>query len=351
MSKKIKSNKSWFSRLFSFTEEIAMDLGTANSIIIHNDKIVVDEPSVVAIENKTDRLRAVGTEAYQMEGKEPPGLRTVRPLRDGAIADFQAAEAMIRGMVKMVGSKRWKFTPSLRMVVCIPSGSTEVEIRAVRDSSEHVGGRDVYMIYEPMAAALGIGLDVEAPEGNMIVDIGGGSTEIAVISLGGIVSNKSIRLAGNDLTADIMEYMGRVHNLKVGRTMAELIKINVGSALPVLDNPPEPFIVTGPNRMTALPMQVPVTYEEISKCIENTITKMEDAVLEALAQTPPELYADIVRNGIYLAGGGALLRGLAKRFTDKIGIEFKIAEDPLHAVAKGTGVALKNINRFSFLIR
>ena len=351
MSKKIKSNKSWFSRLFSFTEEIAMDLGTANSIIIHNDKIVVDEPSVVAIENKTDRLRAVGTEAYQMEGKEPPGLRTVRPLRDGAIADFQAAEAMIRGMVEMVGSKRWKFTPSLRMVVCIPSGSTEVEIRAVRDSSEHAGGRDVYMIYEPMAAALGIGLDVEAPEGNMIVDIGGGSTEIAVISLGGIVSNKSIRLAGNDLTADIMEYMGRVHNLKVGRTMAELIKINVGSALPVLDNPPEPFIVTGPNRMTALPMQVPVTYEEISKCIENTITKMEDAVLEALAQTPPELYADIVRNGIYLAGGGALLRGLAKRFTDKIGIEFKIAEDPLHAVAKGTGVALKNINRFSFLIR
>lgn len=353
MTTKVKSNKSWFSRLFSFTQEIAMDLGTANSIIIHNDKIVVEEPSIVAIENKTDRLRAVGTEAHLMEGKEPPGLRTVRPLRDGAIADFQAAEAMIRGMVKMVGSKRWKFTPSLRMVVCIPSGSTEVEIRAVRDSSEHAGGRDVYMIYEPMAAALGIGLDVEAPEGNMIVDIGGGSTEIAVISLGGIVSNKSIRLAGNDLTADIMEYMGRVHNLKVGRHMAEQIKINVGSALSELPEgeAPEPFIVTGPNRMTALPMQVPVTYQEVSKCIEASISKMEDAVLEALAQTPPELYADIVRNGIYLAGGGALLRGLAKRFSDKMGIEFKIAEDPLRAVAKGTGVALKNINRFSFLIR
>lgn len=242
--------------LFSFTQEIAMDLGTANSIIIHNDKIVVDEPSVVAIENKTDKLLAVGTPAHLMEGKEPPGIRTIRPLRDGVIADFNAAEQMIRGMVKMVSSKRRWFSPSLRMVVCIPSGSTEVEIRAVRDSSEHAGGRDVYMIYEPMAAALGIGLDVEAPEGNMIVDIGGGSTEIAVISLGGIVSNKSIRLAGNDLTTDIQEHMGRVHNLKVGATMAEQIKINVGSALPVLDNPPEPYIVRGPNRMSALPMEV-----------------------------------------------------------------------------------------------
>lgn len=337
--------------LFSFTQEIAMDLGTANSIIIHNDKIVVDQPSVVAVENKTDKLLAVGTPAHQMEGKEPPGIRTIRPLRDGVIADFNAAEMMIRGMVKMVSSKRRWFSPSLRMVVCIPSGSTEVEIRAVRDSSEHAGGRDVYMIYEPMAAALGIGIDVEAPEGNMIVDIGGGSTEIAVISLGGIVCNRSIRIAGNDLTADIQDHMGRVHNLKVGSTMAEQIKINVGSALPVLDNPPEPFVVTGPNRMTALPMEVPVSYEEISHCIEKSIAKMEAAVLAALDQTPPELYADIVRNGIYLAGGGALLRGLAKRFTDKMRIEFKIAEDPLHAVAKGTGIALKNISRFKFLIR
>lgn len=328
-----------------------MDLGTANSIIIHNDKIVVDQPSVVAIENKTDKLLAVGETAHQMEGKEPPGIRTIRPLRDGVIADFNAAEQMIRGMVKMVSSKRRWFTPALRMVVCIPSGSTEVEIRAVRDSSEHAGGRDVYMIYEPMAAALGIGLDVVAPNGNMIVDIGGGSTEIAVISLGGIVSNKSIRLAGNDLTTDIQEHMARVHNLKVGVPMAEQIKINVGSALPTLENPPEPYVVRGPNKMTSLPMEVPVTHEEISHCIDKTISKMETAILDALEQTPPELYADVVENGIYLAGGGALLRGLAKRFTDKFRIEFKVAEDPLHAVAKGTGVALKNINRFSFLIR
>lgn len=337
--------------LFSFTQEIAMDLGTANSIIIHNDKIVVDEPSVVAIENKTDKVLAVGTVAHQMEGHEPPHIRTIRPLRDGVIADFDAAEQMIRGMVKMVSSKRRWFSPSLRMVVCIPSGSTEVEVRAVRDSSEHAGGRDVYMIYEPMAAALGIGLDVEAPDGNMIVDIGGGSTEIAVMSLGGIVCNKSIRIAGNDLTADIQEHMGRVHNMKVGTRTAERIKINVGSALPELEEAPEPYIVEGPNRMTSLPMAVPVTYEEISHCIDKTIIKIENAILAALEQTPPELYADIVHNGIYLAGGGALLRGLAKRLTDKIRIEFKVADDPLHAVAKGTGIALKNINRFSFLIR
>lgn len=337
--------------LFSFTQEIAMDLGTANSIIIQNDKIVVNEPSVVAIETKTEKVLAVGTNARQMEGKEPPGIRTIRPLRDGVIADFNAAEQMIRGLVKLVTKKSWFAPPSLRMVVCIPSGSTEVEIRAVRDSSEKANGRDVYLIYEPMAAALGIGLDVEAPEGNMIVDIGGGTTEIAVISLGGLVSNKSIRVAGDDLTADIQDHMSRVHNLKVGPAMAERIKINVGSALTELENPPEDFIVRGPNKMTALPMEVPVSYQEVSHCIEKTISKMEAAILSALEQTPPELYADIVKNGIYLAGGGALLRGLDKRLTDKIGIKFHVAEDPLLAVAKGTGVALKNINKFSFLIR
>lgn len=336
---------------FSFTQEIAVDLGTANTIIIHNDKIVIDEPSVVALDAKSGKLIAVGERARQMRGKTHENIHTVRPLRDGVIADFNAAELMIRGLVKMVSSKNHWFSPSLRMVVCIPSGSTEVEIRAVRDSSEHAGGRDVYMIQEPMAAALGIGLDVEAPEGNMIVDIGGGSTEIAVISLGGIVSNKSIRIAGDDLTDDIQEHMRRAHNVKVGERTAELIKINVGSALTELENPPEDYIVHGPNQMTALPMEVPVSYQEISHCIEKSISKIEAAVLSALEQTPPELYSDIVKNGIYLAGGGAMLRGLDKRLTDKIGIQFHIAEDPSHAVAKGTGVALKNINRFSFLIR
>ena len=339
--------------LFSFTQEIAMDLGTANSIIIHKDKIVVDEPSVVAMDVKSGKPIAVGTTAHLMEGKESPGIRTVRPMIDGVIADFNAAEHMIRGLVKMVSSKRRWFSPSLRMVVCIPSGSTEVELRAVRDSSEHAGGRDVYMIYEPMAAALGIGLDVEAPEGNMIVDIGGGSTEIAVISLGGIVTNKSIRIAGNELTADIQDHMERVHSVKVGPTLAERIKLAVGSALPELeaDEAPEDFIVHGPNRMTADPMTVPVSYHEIAHCIDSTIQKMEDAIKAALQQTPPELYGDIMRNGIYLTGGGALLHGLARRLSDKIGIPFIVAEEPLHSVALGTGVALKNINRFSFLMK
>ena len=337
--------------LFSLTKEISIDLGTANTLIIHNDKIVINEPSIVALDTKTNKLIAVGERARQMQGKEHEGIRTVRPLRKGVIADFNAAELMIRGFVKKLSSKSNWFSPSLRMVVGIPSGSTEVEIRAGRDSSEHAQGRDVYMIYEPMAAALGIGLDVEAPQGNMVVDIGGGTSEIAVISLGGIVCNKSIQIAGDDFTEDIQEHMRRAHNVKVGERMAELIKINVGSALTELENPPEDFIVHGPNQMTALPMEIPVSYQEISHCIEKSISKIEAAVLGALEQTPPELYADIVKNGIYLTGGGALLRGLDKRLTDKIGIQFHIAEDPLLAVAKGTGVALKNINRFSFLIR
>jgi rod shape-determining protein MreB len=340
--------------LFSFTREIAMDLGTANTIIIHNDKIVVDEPSVVALERKTDKLIAIGEKARQMHGKTHEDIRTVRPLRDGVIADFSAAEKMMRGMIEMaVSNNSWfsLFPPALKMVVCIPSGSTEVEIRAVRDSAEHAGGREVYMIFEPMAAAIGIGLDVESAEGNMIVDIGGGTTEIAVISLGGIVSNMSIRVAGDDLTDDVVEFMGRQHNIKIGERTAELIKINVGSALTNLDNPPDDYVVRGPNRMTALPMEVPVSYQEIAHCMDKTISKIEAAVLRALEQTPPELYSDIVKSGIYLAGGGALLRGLDKRLTNKIGIPFLIADDPLHAVARGTGIALKNTDRFSFLRR
>ena len=286
-----------------------------------------------------------------MQGKTHSNLKTIRPLRDGVIADFNAAEQMIRGMIKMMNPKSRFFAPSLRMVICIPSGSTEVEIRAVRDSAEHAGGRDVYMIYEPMAAAIGIGLDVEAPEGNMVVDIGGGTTEIAVISLGGLVTNKSIRIAGDDLTADIMEYMRHQHNIKIGERTAEEIKINVGSALSQLENPPADYIIQGPNQMTALPIEVPVSYQEISHCLEKSIAKIETAILSALEQTTPELYSDIVYKGIWLAGGGALLRGLAKRFTDKINIQFHVAEDPLRAVARGTGIALKNVNKFYFLIR
>jgi len=337
--------------IFSFTQEIAMDLGTANTIITQNGKIIVDEPSIVALDRRTDKLIAVGEKARQMHGKTPENIKTVRPLRDGVIADFYAAEQMMRGLIKMATSRQKLFSPNLRMVISVPSGSTEVELRAVRDSAEHAGGRDVYMLYEPMAAALGIGIDVEAPEGNMIVDIGGGTTEIAIISLGGIVANKSIRIAGDDFTADIQEYMRRQHNIRVGERTAEMIKINVGSALTELENPPEDYIVHGPNQMTALPMEVPVSYQEIAHCLEKSISKVEMAVLSALEQTPPELYSDVVRRGVYLAGGGALLRGLAKRLSDKINIQFNVAEDPLHAVAHGTGIALKNVDKFNFLIR
>lgn len=337
--------------LFSFlTQELAIDLGTANTIILYNDKIVVDQPSIVAIDHSTGKMIAIGEQARAMHGKTHENIKTIRPLRDGVIADFNAAEQMIRGMINMINTKNPIFTPSLRMVIGIPSGSTEVEIRAVRDSAEHAGGRDVYLIYEPMAAALGIGLDVMAPEGSMVVDIGGGTTEIAVIALGGIVCNKSVRIAGDGFTADIQAYMRQQHNVKIGERTAEDIKINVGSALPDLDNPPADFIVRGPNLMTALPIEVPVSYQEIAYCLDKSLSKIESAIFNVLEQTPPELYADIVRKGIYLAGGGALLRGLDKRLTEKVNIPFHVAEDPLHAVARGTSIALKNLT-FPFLMR
>ncbi len=338
--------------LFSFlTQEIAIDLGTANTIIIHNDKVVVNEPSIVAIDQHTSKLIAIGEKARQMHGKTHENIKTIRPLRDGVIADFDAAEQMIRGMIKMINTRPKMFTPALKMVVCIPSGATEVERRAVRDSSEHAGGRDVYMIYEPMAAAIGIGIDVEAPEGSMVVDIGGGTTEIAVIALGGIVCNESIRIAGDGFTADIQAYMRHQHNIKIGERTAEDVKINVGSSLPDLDDPPEDYVVRGPNLMTAMPIEVPVSYQEIAHCLDKSISKIETSILAVLEQTPPELYADVVNRGIYMAGGGSLLRGMSKRFTDKINIPFHLAEDPLQAIARGTGIALKNVDKFSFLMR
>ena len=337
---------------FSLTQDIAMDLGTANTIITSNGRIVVDEPSVVAMDKVSNKMIAVGTKAKMMHEKTHENIRTCRPLRDGVIADFNACEQMMRGLIKMANSGRHLFTPSLRMVIGVPSGSTEVELRAVRDSAEHSGGRDVYLIFEPMAAAIGCGIDVEAPEGNMVVDIGGGSTEIAIISLGGIVCNNSIRVAGDDFTYDIQEYMSRQHNVKVSERMAERIKINVGSALADLGNEaPQDYVVHGPNRITALPMEINVGYQEIAMCIDKSLAKIEAAVLQALEHTPPELYADIVKNGIWLTGGGALLRGLDRRLTDKIKIPFHVDEDPLHSVAKGTGIALKNVNNYQFLMR
>lgn len=338
---------------FSFlTQELAIDLGTANTVIFQNDKIVLDEPSIVAIDIVTGKPIALGQKAKTMQGKENPKIKTVRPLKDGVIADFDAAEMMIRGFIKQINSTRKSlFQPNIKMVVGIPSGSTEVEKRAVRDSSEHAGGRNLYLIYEPMAAAVGIGLDVQAARGNMIVDIGGGTTEIAVISLGGIVVQDSIKVAGDVLTGDIMQFMRQQHNIKVGEGTAEQIKIRVGSVLTKLEEEPEPMKVNGPNLMTAHPVEATVTYQEIATCLDKSIARIETGILHVLEQTPPELYSDIVEGGIYLSGGGALLRGLAKRLSDKVNIQFHVAEDPLRAVARGTCIALKHTDDFSFLMR
>lgn len=338
--------------LFSFfTQEIAIDLGTANTLIIYNDKIVVDEPSIIALSKETGKLIAIGEKARQMHGKTHEGIQVIRPLKDGVIADFNAAELMIRGMIKMIIPKGSFFTQSVKMVICVPSGSTEVEIRAVRDSSEHAGAREVYLIHEPIAAAIGIGIDVEAPEGNMIIDIGGGTTEIAVISLGGIVCNESMRIAGDEITLDIQNYMRHQYNLKIGERTAESIKINVGSAIAVIDDPPQNFIVRGPNQLTAMPIEISVSHKEISTCIDKSLLKIEAGILNVLEKTPPELYSDIVKNGIFLTGGGSLLRGLAKRFSAKLNLPFQVSEDPLRAIARGTGIALKNVDRFQFLIK
>lgn len=336
---------------FSFlTQELAVDLGTANTVILMNNKVVIDEPSIVAFDQKSGKIMAVGETARQMHEKTNQNIRTVRPLKDGVIADFDAAEQMIRGFVKMINNRRKLFTPSLKMVVCIPSGSTEVERRAVRDSSEHAGSKEVYIIFEPMAAALGIGIDVMQPFGNMIVDIGGGTAEIAVISLGGIVCSDSIRVAGDVFTTDIQQYMRQQYNLRVGERSAEQIKINVGAAIADLDQIPEPYIVKGPNILTSRPIEVAVTSQEIAHCLNKSIEKIEAAILNVLEQTPPELYFDIVNKGIFLTGGGALLKGLDKRLTEKFNIQFHIAENPLKAVARGTSIALKNLD-YPFLMR
>ncbi len=262
--------------LFSFlTKEIAIDLGTANSIIIHNDKVVVEEPSIVAIYRSTGEMLAVGKQAMMMHGKTHENIKTMRPLRDGVIADFKVAEAMIRAMIKMTETKKPLFPPSLRMVICIPSGITEVEERAVRDSCEQAGAKDVRLIHEPMAAAIGIGIDVLEPVGNMVIDVGGGTTEIAVIALGGIVCNKSIRIAGDDFNTDIMEYMRKQHNILIGERTAEKIKIEVGSALPELDNSPPDLAVHGRDMMTGVPKEINITYSEVAHCLDKSITKLK----------------------------------------------------------------------------
>ncbi|MCD7898587.1 MAG: rod shape-determining protein [Bacteroides sp.] len=337
-------------KLFKYTLDIAMDLGTANTIIICNDRIVVDEPSIVAINNTTGKLVALGDKAWQMYGKAHENIKTIRPLCNGVIASFSAAETLIKGLIRMIDKKTRWLTPSLRMVICIPSGSTNVEARAVRESAELAGGGEVYLIHEPMAAAVGIGLDVTAPSGNMIIDIGGGTCEITVIALGGIICSRSLTIAGDVFTSDIQNYIRRQYNIRIGERTAEEIKKRVGAVLIGLESPPENYVVYGSNPMSAAPVEVSVSYHEISHCLDRSISRIETAILQVMELTPPELYADIIRHGIYLTGGGALLRGLDKRLTDRFKIPFKIVDNPLHAVARGTGIVLKNMSEYPFLM-
>ncbi|MBZ9777985.1 rod shape-determining protein [Psychroflexus salinarum] len=333
------------------TEDIAIDLGTANTLIIHNDKVVVDSPSIVARDRLTGKIIAVGKEAAMMQGKTHENIKTVRPLKDGVIADFDASEQMISMFIKEIPAlKKRLFTPSLRMVICIPSGITEVEMRAVKDSAERVNGKEVYLIHEPMAAAIGIGVDIMQPKGNMIVDIGGGTTEIAVIALGGIVCDKSVKIAGDVFTNDIIYFMRTQHNLFIGERTAEKIKIQIGSATEDLETAPEDMSVQGRDLLTGKPKQVEISFREIAKALDKSILRIEDAVMETLSQTPPELAADIYNTGIYLAGGGSMLRGLDKRLSQKTDLPVYIAEDPLRAIVRGTGITLKDLERYKAVL-
>lgn len=334
-----------------FTQEIAIDLGTANTLIIHNNKIVIDQPSIVAIDRTTGKPIAVGEQAKLMQGKTHENIKTVRPLKDGVIADFHASEHMIKEFIKQIPGIRGRFIqPALRIVICIPSGITEVEKRAVKDSAQKVNAKEVKLIYEPMAAAIGAGIDVQSPEGNMIIDIGGGTTEIAVVALGGIVCDKSLKIAGDVFTNDIAYFLRSQYNLYIGERTAERIKIEIGSALEELDYPLEDIPVQGRDLITGKPKEIMVNYKEVFKALDKSLMRIEDAVLETLSLTPPELAADIYKTGIYLAGGGALLNGLADRIHRKTGLPVCVAEDPLRAVVRGTGIALKNINKFRFLM-
>ena len=334
-----------------WTEDIAIDLGTANTLIIHDGKVVIDSPSIVARDRTTGKIIATGRDASLMQGKTHENIKTIRPLKDGVIADFQASEEMIKEFVKSIPSIKKKiFAPSLRMVICIPSGITEVEKRAVRDSAIHMNAKEIYLIYEPMAAAIGVGIDIMEPRGNMIIDIGGGTTEIAVIALAGIVCDKSVKVAGDLFTNDIMYYMRTQHNLHVGETTAEKIKIQIGAATEDLETPPDDMLVQGRDLLSGKPKQVQVSYREIAKALDKSILRIEDAVMECLSSTPPELAADIYNTGIYMAGGGSMLRGLDKRLSRKTDLPVYIAEDPLRAVVRGTGIALKELEKYKSVL-
>lgn len=337
-----KSNLS-YSRLFS--KDIAIDLGTANTLIwVMGRGILVNEPSIVAKDVHTDKVIAVGNEAKEMLGKTHQHIQTVRPLKDGVIADFQMADGMIQGFIRKMHLSR---LARPRMVICIPSGVTPVEQRAVRESAERANAREVFLIEEPVAAAIGLGLDIAKPVGNIIVDIGGGTTEIAVIALNGIVTKEAIRVAGDELDEAIIEYFHNEHKMELGTRTAERIKIAVGTGI---DNHETPVVIKGRDLVTGIPKTITVSPDEIRKAQSDTLHQIINAIKRALEHTPPELSADILDRGIILTGGGALLKGLDSVIREETNLPVHVAEDPLTSVVRGTGMVLENIKTYSDII-
>ncbi len=331
-----------FDRLLGvFSNDIGIDLGTANTLVYVRERgIVIREPSVVAIQAGTNRVLAVGDEAKKMLGRTPGNIVAIRPMKSGVIADFEITEAMLRYFIRKVHSRRMWVRP--RCIVAVPSGITEVEKRAVKDSATHAGAREVYLIEEPMAAAIGVGLPVQEPAGNMIVDIGGGTTEVALISLAGIVLSRSVRVGGDEMDEAIVQYMKRVYNLMIGERTAEEIKIAIGSAYPMGEE--TNMEVKGRDLVAGLPKTLTITSEEVRDALQEPVSAIVEAIRITLERCPPELSADLVDRGLVLAGGGALLRGIDKLIAEQTGLPVHIADDPLCAVAEGTGIVLHELN-------
>lgn len=323
-----------------FSNDVGIDLGTANTLVYVRDHgIVLREPSVVAVQAGTNKVLSVGDEAKRMLGRTPGNIVAIRPLKDGVIADFEITEAMLRHFIQKSQHRRAWVRP--RVVIAVPSGITEVEKRAVKDSATHAGAREVYLIEEPMAAAIGVGLPVQDAAGNMIIDIGGGTTEVALISLSGIVFSRSVRVAGDELDEAIIQYMKRAYNLMIGERTAEEIKIKIGSAYPLEKE--TSMEVKGRDLVAGLPKTLSITSQEVREALVEPISTITNSVRVTLERCPPELSADLVDRGLVLAGGGALLRGLDKLLMEETGLPVHIAEDPLSAVAEGTGRALNEL--------
>lgn len=331
----------WNNFLGLFSNDIGIDLGTANTLVYVKDRgIVLREPSVVAIQAGTKRILAVGEEAKRMLGRTPGNIIAIRPMKAGVIADFEITEAMLRYFIKKIHNRRKMVRP--RIIIAVPSDITEVEKRAVKDSATHAGAREVFLIEEPMAAAIGVGLPVQEPAGNMIVDIGGGTTEVAIISLAGIVFSRSVRVGGDEMDDCIVQYMKRVYNLMIGERTAEEIKIAMGSAYPVEEE--VSIEVKGRDLVAGLPKTLTITSEEIREALQEPVSSIVDAIRITLERCPPELSSDLVDRGMILAGGGALLTGLDKLIAEQTGLPVHLADDPLSAVAEGTGVVLNELN-------